>query len=195
MIYATAPISSLSQLLPTDQAGSYSTLSIRTLKGPSLTSTSFLQATGQAWQVGSSTNRFFRTYSPDSFSARSAPKAVVWLLRVGCAPMLSVIFISTLVPYTLKPPLRGEVMFSSAIMVLRACLRAALSAARSAGLGLPDLSPLMMIALRFLLPPTVPVPPRPAARSSTLTQQANLTRFSPAWPIAMPSTAPLPLLA
>ncbi len=45
-------MSLLPQLEPNDQAGSYSTLSILTLKGPSLTSTSFLQATGQAWQVG-----------------------------------------------------------------------------------------------------------------------------------------------
>ena len=43
----------MSQLAPSAQADSYSTLSIRRpLYGPSLISTSFLQATGQAWQVG-----------------------------------------------------------------------------------------------------------------------------------------------
>ena len=41
------------------------------------------------------------------------------------------------------------------------------------------------MAFRFLLPPTAPVPPRPLARSSSLTQHASLERFSPAWPMAI----------
>ena len=68
-----------------------------TLNGPSLTSTSFLQATGQAWQVGSLTRIVALTCSPLSSSARS-PNEVSWPLRTGSAPMLLVMFISTLVP-------------------------------------------------------------------------------------------------
>ena len=98
MSLAIEPMSSLSQFAPSDQAGSYSTLSIRRpFQGPSVISTSFLQATGQAWQVGSSTRISSCTYSPLIFSARS-PNEVFWLLRVPSAPMRLVTFISTLVP-------------------------------------------------------------------------------------------------
>src|SRR5512139_1911780 len=95
---ATEAISSLPQLPPTDQAGSYSTLSMcRPANGPSLISTSFLQATGQAWQVGSLTKTCSLTYSPLIDSARS-PKEVSWLLRVEYPPMLLVMLVNTLVP-------------------------------------------------------------------------------------------------
>ena len=53
----------------------------------------------------------------------------------------------------------------------------------------------MTTAFRFLLPPTQPVPPRPLARSFSLIQQANLTRFSPAWPMAMTLRSFSPYLA
>ena len=84
-------------MAPSDQAGSYSTLSMWTLKSPSLTSTSFLQATGQAWQVGSLTRMCSLTHSPLIRSALSR-KLACWALRAGRPPMLLSMFIRTLVP-------------------------------------------------------------------------------------------------
>ena len=98
MSLAIEPMSSLSQFAPSDHAGSYSTLSILSpFQGPSVTSTSFLQATGHAWQVGSFTRMVSCTCSPLIASARS-PNEVVWLLRVPSAPIRFVTFMSTLVP-------------------------------------------------------------------------------------------------
>ena len=56
---------------------------------------------------------------------------------------------------------------------------------RSSAFGIVDLSPLTTIAFRFFAPATAPVPPRPAARSSSLMIAAKSTPFSPACPIAM----------
>src|SRR5512133_1747944 len=105
------------------------------------------------------------------------------LFIAGRAPMLLVMFISTLVPYTDRPPLRGLVIFSSAIMPFKARSWAGFQAARSSDL-LIFFSVLITTAFRFLLPPTQPVPPRPLARSFSLIQQANLTWFSPPGPMA-----------
>lgn len=60
------------------------------------TSTIFLQATGQAWQVLSLMRRCSRMYSPEIFSAPSMQ--VCWALKVGRAPMTLVMFMRTLVP-------------------------------------------------------------------------------------------------
>src|SRR4051812_8052817 len=148
----------MSQFAPSAQADSYSTLSMRRpLYGPSLISTSFLQATGQAWQVGLPTRMWSLTNSPLIFSARS-PNEVTWLFLAGRAPIALVTFIRTLVPYTERPPLRGAVTFFSSMMVARALRRTAGQAAASAAFGVTR-ADLTTIAFRFLAPPTAPVPP------------------------------------
>ena len=97
MTLATTPTSSLPQLAPSDQAGSYSKDSMRRpLYGPSVISTSFLQATGQAWQVGSLTRTVSRIVSPLSFSAPS--KVVVCEFRVPMPPIALTTLVSTFVP-------------------------------------------------------------------------------------------------
>jgi aldehyde:ferredoxin oxidoreductase len=58
-----------------------------------------------------------------------------------------------------------------------------------------DFLALITIALRFLLPPTHPVPPRPLARSSSLIQQAKRERFSPACPIVITDNSFSPYLS
>ena len=74
---------------------------------------------------------------------------------------------------------------SLSMMALSATRWAARHLSRSAALGIVLRSPLTTTALRFFIPATVPVPPRPETRSSSLTKQENSTPFSPAWPIAM----------
>src|SRR5450755_5060907 len=135
MILATVLISSMPQLAPTDHAGSYSTLSIlRPLYAPEVISTSFLHATGQAWQVGSCVRMCSLTYSP-LMRSPLAPKDVSWLFFVGKPPIVLVMFINTLVPYTDSPPFFGEVTLAVSMIIFSACRRAVSNAGLSVGWG------------------------------------------------------------
>jgi hypothetical protein len=87
-------------------------------------------------------------------------------------------FISTWVPKAGRPwpvtALSARIFFFSAI--------AFMNALGSRMLPTP-LVPRTAIALRFLLPMTVPTPDRPAARCRSLTTAAYNTPFSPALPM------------
>src|SRR3989304_4769999 len=159
---------SLPQLAPSDHEDSYSKLSTRTAYLPWV-STSFLQATGQAWQVGSLTRMVSLTFSPEISLA--VGKLVAWAVRVGKAPTTLARFIRLLVPSTERPPFRGDVALDSSMMAARARERASLEAALSFGLGGAFLA-LMTTPFSFWLPPTAPVPPRPDARSFSLMKAA-----------------------
>src|SRR4030043_976953 len=99
------------QAAPRDQADSYSTLSMWTWYLPGSVSTSFLQPTGQAWQVGSLTRMVCFTRSPEMLLAIG--KTVVWALRVGRPPTALAVFMRTLVPRTERAPDRKSTRLNS----------------------------------------------------------------------------------
>src|SRR4030067_1716927 len=112
------------QAAPRDQADASSTLSMWTWYLPGSVSTSFLQPTGRAWEVGSLTRMVCFTRSPEMLLAMG--KTVVCALRVGRPPTALAVFMRTLVPRTESAPFFGLGMGGSEFRGARAALWACL---------------------------------------------------------------------
>jgi len=124
-ILATTAISSLPQLAPSDQAGSYSTLSIRRpAHGPDLISTSLLAGnrTGVTGRVVHQ-HMLFDVLAASRLGMLAEGSHLTVMRRQ--APIVLVMFISNLVPYTDRPPFFGLVTLAGSMIAASARLCAA----------------------------------------------------------------------